>query len=168
MPPTAAATTLGGAAAGRRVNLELPLRAGDRLGGHIVQGHVDAVARVIGLSRRGETVGMEIASPSELEPYLADKGSVAVDGVSLTLARVGGGRFAVSLVRATLERTNLGERKPGDLVNLEADIIAKYVARFLLHRERALRPPGAGDLSLAAAEARERALAGLLEEGEQV
>ena len=124
-------TALGGLAAGARVNLERPMALGGRLGGHLVQGHVDGVARV--LDRRkvgdGEEVRFELAP--ELQRYVVEKGSVAVDGVSLTVAGVGPGWFAVALVPHTLEVTTLGRRRPGDLVQLEVDVVAKYVERLV-------------------------------------
>jgi riboflavin synthase len=124
-------TALGGLAAGDRVNLERPMALGGRLGGHLVQGHVDGVAKV--LDRRpvgaGEEVRIEL--PPELQRYVVEKGSIAVDGVSLTVAGVGPGWFAVALVPHTLEVTTLGRRRPGDPVQLEVDVVAKYVERLV-------------------------------------
>jgi riboflavin synthase len=143
-------TALGGLAAGARVNLERPMALGGRLGGHLVQGHVDGVARVLDRRKvgpegsgepqggapvnRGEEVRFEL--PPELRRYVVEKGSVAVDGVSLTVAGVGPGWFTVALVPHTLEVTTLGERRPGDLVQLEVDVIAKYVERLVEGRVR--------------------------------
>jgi riboflavin synthase len=130
LPETAQKTTLGRADRGRRVNLERPLRLGDRLGGHLVTGHVDGMAEVVARQERGETRLLEFACSPELERYLADQGSVALDGVSLTVRGPAGGRFSVSLVAATLAATTLGELRPGDRVNIEVDILAKHVARL--------------------------------------
>jgi riboflavin synthase len=116
---------------GVRVNLERPLRADGRFDGHIVQGHVDGVGRVVALRRLGASAELEVEAPPDLRRYLVDKGSIAVDGVSLTVAGLAGGAFGVALIPYTLERTNLGDAEPGGLVNLEADLIAKYVERLL-------------------------------------
>lgn len=119
---------------GVRVNLERPLRADGRFDGHIVQGHVDGVGRVVALRPLGESAELEVAVPPELERYLVLKGSVAVDGVSLTVAGLDKGVFTVALIPYTLGRTNLGDARPGGHVNLEADVIAKYVERLLASR----------------------------------
>ena len=124
-------TALGGLTAGARVNLERPMALGGRLGGHLVQGHVDGVARIIDRTpgSLGEEVRVEL--PEALERYVVEKGSIAVDGVSLTVAGVGPGWFAVALVPHTLEVTTLGDRRPGDPVQLEVDVVAKYVERLV-------------------------------------
>jgi riboflavin synthase len=150
-------TALGGLAAGDLVNLERPMALGGRLGGHLVQGHVDGVARVLGgtggaesappVPRDGVRAGYElrIELPPELQRYVVEKGSVAVDGVSLTVAGVGPGWFAVALVPHTLEVTTLGRRRPGDPVQLEVDVVAKYVERLVAPwTERAGAPMPAG------------------------
>jgi riboflavin synthase len=127
---------------GVAVNLERPLRADARLDGHIVQGHVDGVGRVVAL-RRGERAGeLRVAAPARLMRYVALKGSIAVDGVSLTVAGVARGAFTVALIPYTLERTNLHAARPGTRVNLEVDVIAKYVERLLgtPHPGRSARP----------------------------
>ncbi|MDR7481508.1 MAG: riboflavin synthase [Armatimonadota bacterium] len=125
-------TTLGRLRPGDRVNLERPLRVDQRLGGHIVQGHVDGVGTVAAVRPEGDGAWMEITPPPALLRYLVEKGSVAVDGVSLTVAALPApDRFAVALVPHTLAATTLGRRRPGDAVNLEADILAKYVQRLL-------------------------------------
>jgi riboflavin synthase len=138
-------TALGGLAAGASVNLERPLALGGRLGGHQVQGHVDGVARVLhrapvgpegsGEPRRGAPVGrgeeLRVELPPDLARYVVEKGSIAVDGVSLTVAGVGPGWFAVALVPHTLAVTTLGDRRPGDLLQLEVDVVAKYVERLV-------------------------------------
>jgi riboflavin synthase len=124
-------TTLGDRHPGDPVNLERPVRAQDRLGGHIVQGHVDGVGRVISLERLEQSAVLQVAPPAPLERYLVEKGSIAVDGVSLTIAALRPGAFSVALIPFTLERTTLDGVRPGDPVNLEADVIAKYVERLL-------------------------------------
>src|SRR5918992_742605 len=123
-------TALGGLAAGARVNLERPMTLGGRLGGHLVQGHVDGVAEVLDRAPVGDGEEVRVELPPDLERYVVEKGSVAVDGVSLTVAGIGPGWFVVALVPHTLEVTTLGERRPGDPVQLEVDVIAKYVERL--------------------------------------
>ena len=123
-------------APGVRVNLERPMRADGRFDGHIVQGHVDGVGRVIELRRAGDTAELVVAPPAELERYLVPKGSVAVDGVSLTVAGLAPGAFTVALIPYTLGNTSLGDAKAGGRVNLEADVIAKHVERLLESRGR--------------------------------
>jgi riboflavin synthase len=130
-PETLALTTLGELRAGDRVHLERPLRVGDPLGGHLVAGHVDGVGRVARVRRRGDALELGITAPEALAPYLAPKGSVTVDGVSLTVNRVDGASFSVTLIPHTLSVTKLGALRPGARVNLEADLIAKHVARLL-------------------------------------
>ena len=125
-------TALGGLAAGDAVNLERPLALGGRLGGHLVQGHVDGVARVLDRTPVGEGEEVRVELPPDLERYVVEKGSIAVDGVSLTVAGVGPGWFAVALVPHTLEVTTLGRRRPGDPVQLEVDVVAKYVERLVV------------------------------------
>jgi len=120
-------TNLGRLRPGEEVNLEPPLKVGEELGGHLVLGHVDGVGRVD--RREGEKIWF--SAPPEVLPYLVPKGSVAVDGVSLTVVGLAPPLFSVALIPYTLERTNLGRRKPGDEVNLEADILAKTVARLM-------------------------------------
>ena len=124
-------TALGGLAAGDLVNLERPMALGGRLGGHLVQGHVDGVAKVLDRTRVGEGEEVRVELPAHLGRYVVEKGSVAVDGVSLTVAGGGPGWFTVALVPHTLEVTTLGRRRPGDLVQLEVDVVAKYVERLV-------------------------------------
>jgi riboflavin synthase len=119
---------------GASVNLERPMRADGRFDGHLVQGHVDGLGRVRHLRRTGEAAELAVEPPAELERYLVRKGSVAVDGISLTVAGLEPGVFTVAVIPYTLERTNLGVARPGDRVNLEADVIAKYVERLLRPR----------------------------------
>ena len=128
---TLARTTLGEWQLGRRINLERALRAGDELGGHLVAGHVDGVGRIAGMRDDGESRRLTIDAPAELARYIAPRGSVALDGISLTVNEVAGSRFGVNIIPHTLTHTTLGARKPGDRVNLEVDLIARYVARLL-------------------------------------
>ena len=123
-------TTLGQLRAGASVNLERPLAVGDRLGGHIVQGPVDGVGRVAERRREGEGWWVEITLPPGLARYVVEKGSIAVDGVSLTVASIAADRFAVSLIPHTCAATTLGGLRDGALVNLEVDVIAKHVERL--------------------------------------
>jgi riboflavin synthase len=120
-------STLGGLRAGDPVNLERPLTLATRLGGHLVQGHVDGVAAVRSVDRNGAEASIRIALPSSLRPYVVERGAIAVDGVSLTVTVVDDEGFEVALIPHTLAVTTLGERGPGDGVNLEADVVAKYV-----------------------------------------
>ena len=129
MNETLVRTTLGALEPGAAVNLELPLRAGDRLGGHVVQGHVDGVGTITQRSDDGFAVRMRIEAPEEVLRYVVAKGSIAVDGVSLTVAELDGRSFTVSLIPETLERTSLGATHQGSQVNLEVDVLAKYVEK---------------------------------------
>ncbi len=116
---------------GARVNLERPLRADGRLDGHIVQGHVDGVGRVIELRREEHAAELRVSVPAELRRYLVEKGSVALDGVSLTVARLGADDFTLALIPYTLDHTTLGGARAGEPLNVEVDVIAKYVERLL-------------------------------------
>ena len=131
MNETLRRSSLAEVAAGGRVNLELPLRAQDRLGGHVVQGHVDGVGAVSAVEDDGFARVVTIDAPPELLRYVVEKGSIAVDGVSLTVSSVSPDTFAVSLIPETLERTNLGAAAPGTPVNLEVDVLAKYVEKLV-------------------------------------
>jgi riboflavin synthase len=131
MAETLAKTGLGSLTRGDRVNLERAVTAGTRLGGHLVQGHVDAVGHVVRRDPGEHWDVVTLSMPAELAPYLVDKGSITVDGVSLTVVEAGEESFTVSLIPETLRRTTLGFRVPGDVVNLEVDVIGKYVARQL-------------------------------------
>jgi riboflavin synthase len=131
VPETLRRTTLGGLAPGAGVNVEPALRAGEPLGGHYVQGHVDAVGLVATTSPEGEGVRLRIEAPSGLLRYCVEKGSIAAQGVSLTIAALDDDGFEVALVPHTLAATTLGALQPGDAVNLEADVLAKYVERLL-------------------------------------
>ena len=131
MRETLVRTSLGGLARGDRVNLERSATLATRLGGHLMQGHVDGVAHVVRRDPAEHWDLVEITLPAPLARYVVEKGSVAVDGVSLTVAALGEGSFTVSLIPTTLELTTLGLRKPGDAVNIEVDVVAKYVERLL-------------------------------------
>ena len=130
-PETLSRTTLGRWAPRTRVNLERALRLGDRLGGHWVQGHVDGVGQVESTRPEGGSLVLTVSLPKALEPFFVEKGSVCIDGVSLTLTKVEPGRFSVMLIPETQTHTTLGAKRPGDLANLEADLIGKYVARIM-------------------------------------
>jgi riboflavin synthase len=127
MEETLRRSSLGPLGEGDAVNLELPLRAGDRLGGHIVQGHVDGTGTIDSMREEGLSRVVRIAASAELLRYVVEKGSIAVEGVSLTVSAVDGEMFEVSLIPETLERTTLGAAEPGRTVNLEVDVLAKYV-----------------------------------------
>ena len=131
VPESLSRTTLARIAPGDEVNLETATRAGEPLGGHYVQGHVDAVGRVAFVEREGEDVRVKVEAPPDLLRYCVEKGSVAVDGVSLTITALSDGSFEVALVPHTLEQTTLGALAAGDEVNLEADVLAKYVERLI-------------------------------------
>jgi riboflavin synthase len=131
MNQTLAVTTLGDLEAGSRVNLELAMKASDRLGGHIVQGHVDGVGEVVSAEEDGFARRLRLAPPAELMRYAIDRGSIALDGVSLTIAALGESWIEVSLIPETLERTNLGEAEAGRKINVECDVIAKHVERLM-------------------------------------
>jgi riboflavin synthase len=130
VPETLARTTLDELADGAEVNLEPALRVGEPLGGHYVQGHVDAVGRVRSLEREGDGARLRLDLPPDVLRYCAEKGSLAVDGVSLTIAEVDDSGVAIALVPHTLRETTLSRLESGDRVNLEADVLAKYVERL--------------------------------------
>jgi riboflavin synthase len=124
-------SSLGALVPGARVNLELPLRPADRLGGHFVQGHIDGKGTVAAIREEGFARVVEIEPDPSLSRYLVEKGSVALDGVSLTVSALTDGRFAVSLIPETLQRTNLGAIREGSVVNIEVDVLAKHIERLL-------------------------------------
>lgn len=128
---TLARTTLGRLGPGSPVNLELPLRADERLGGHIVQGHVDGTGTILSIRQAGSSRELTVEAEQRLMRYLVPKGSIAIDGVSLTISALDDGSFVVSLIPETLQRTTLGRAQEGDRVNLEVDILAKHVERLL-------------------------------------
>jgi riboflavin synthase len=131
MNQTLEVTALGGVEPGGRVNLELAMRAGDRLGGHIVQGHVEGVATVVSSEDDGFARRLRVDLPAQLLRYVVDKGSITLSGVSLTVAELGDAWAEVSLIPETLERTNLGAVQAGSRINVECDIVAKYVERLV-------------------------------------
>ena len=131
MNQTLEVTALGGLERGSRVNLELAMKASDRLGGHIVQGHVDGVGEVVSVEADGFARRLRVGLGPEPMRYVIAKGSIALDGVSLTIAGLGDSWVEVSLIPETLERTNLGEAEAGSTINVECDVIAKYVERLV-------------------------------------
>ncbi|HVN79414.1 MAG TPA: riboflavin synthase [Terriglobia bacterium] len=138
---TLARTSFARSKKGDSVNLERPLLPTSRLGGHFVQGHVDAIGRVEKIQPEGEFAIHRFSLPDVILPYVVEKGSIAVDGVSLTVSKVGPSQFEVALIPYTLENTNLGMRQVGDWVNLECDILAKYVESLLKAREKSKTAP---------------------------
>jgi riboflavin synthase len=124
-------TSLGAAEEGHRVNLERPIPVDGRLGGHLVQGHVDGLGYVVKSTKLPGSIEMWFSLPQKLERYLVEKGSVTIDGVSLTIVGLETGKFSVSLVPHTLESTNLGDKAVGDPVNIEVDVVAKYLERLM-------------------------------------
>lgn len=130
-PETLRRTTFEGVAPGRAVNLERSLRLGDRLSGHLVFGHVDGVGRLVSVTPEGESALYRFAAPPEVDRYLVEKGSVAVDGVSLTVFACREGEFTVAVIPHTASATTLGSTEPGSPVNLEADMVGKYVEKFV-------------------------------------
>ena len=131
MNQTLQVTALAGVEQGNRVNLELAMRAGDRLGGHIVQGHVDGIGTVASVEDDGFARRVRVDLPAQLLRYVVDKGSITLSGVSLTVAELGDSWAEVSLIPETLERTNLGELEPGNKIDVECDVVAKYVERLV-------------------------------------
>jgi riboflavin synthase len=119
---------------GRKINLERALRAGDELGGHLVSGHVDGLARIVDITPDGPSRRLVLETSEQLARYIAAKGSVALDGISLTINEVVGQRFGINVIPHTLTQTTLGIKKPGDAINLEVDLLARYVARALEYR----------------------------------
>jgi riboflavin synthase len=132
---TLSRTTLGAWGAGYRLNLERALKAGDELGGHIVAGHVDGVGRIVDMRPDGQSRSFTVEVPSGLARYIAPKGSIALDGISLTVNEIKKNVFEINIVPHTLTHTTLGAKKPGDRVNLEVDVFARYVARLMECRQ---------------------------------
>lgn len=124
-------TNLGSIKIGGLVNLERALQVGARLGGHFVSGHIDTTAKFLGMRKQGDDIEYRVALPEELKPYMVTKGSISLDGVSLTLVNISEDSFSVHLIPVTLEETALGQRQAGDIINLEADLLGKYVQRQL-------------------------------------
>ena len=143
-PETLAKTTFHELKTGARVNLEQPVTAGKEFGGHFVLGHVDATGRVAHLTRDGDSWNFAVLVPCEVAPYIVAKGSITIDGISLTVARWSTSQQAstvdIAVIPYTFEHTNLADRQPGDAVNLEADILGKYIERYLSRRQSALAP----------------------------
>ena len=139
-------TTLGGLKPGSRVNLEKALTPASRLGGHIVSGHVDGVGEVVSLHEDARSIRFVLRAPDDLAKYIAHKGSITVDGTSLTVNAVNGAEFDLNIIPQTMAETVFGEYKPGSRVNLEVDVIARYLERLMQGDEAA--KPGAGSLSL--------------------
>jgi len=131
---TLARTTLGELKVGSTVHLERALRAADRMGGHLVTGHVDGLGSLLERRPVGDSVALVFRVPGDLAPFVAEKGSITVEGVSLTVNGVGPDRFDVTIIPHTLSKTHLGQLRPGDPVNLEVDLIARYVGRLLAFR----------------------------------
>ncbi|MEU3545616.1 riboflavin synthase [Streptomyces longwoodensis] len=131
MAETLTRSSLGALTVGSRVNLERPTAVGARLGGHIVQGHVDGTGEIVARTPSEHWEIVEISLPAHLSRYVVEKGSITVDGISLTVVEAGTDRFTVSLIPTTLALTTLGRKQPGDPVNLEVDVVAKYVERLL-------------------------------------
>lgn len=131
VPETVSRTTFGSLKAGHRVNLERPLRLSDRIDGHLVQGHVDGVGRISAREERGNSLWYEVEIPVDLKPFVIEKGSIALDGISLTIAGLTGSLAAVSIIPHTASITTFGGREIGDKVNIEVDMIGRYVASLL-------------------------------------
>ncbi|MFG2599963.1 riboflavin synthase [Streptomyces sp. NPDC048462] len=141
MAETLNRSSLGALRAGSRVNLERPMAVGGRLGGHIVQGHVDGTGRIVERKPSENWEIVKVSLPAGLTRYVVEKGSITVDGVSLTVVDAGPDYFTISLIPTTLALTTLGHKQPGDPVNLEVDVIAKYVERLLGHRAQEPEEP---------------------------
>ncbi|MEV6761722.1 riboflavin synthase [Streptomyces sp. NPDC051105] len=139
MQETLKRSSLGALDVGSRVNLERPTAVGSRLGGHIVQGHVDGTGQVLSRTPSENWEIVKVSLPADLARYVVEKGSITVDGISLTVVEVGSDYFTVSLIPTTLDLTTLGRKQPGDPVNLEVDIVAKYVERLLANTQGAGR-----------------------------
>jgi len=129
IPETIARTNLGSLSLGDKVNLERPLKPGERLGGHLVSGHIDCVGRIVKRKEMEAHTLLEVSYPPEFDRYVVPKGSIALEGISLTVTETSSGRFSVAIIPHTLENTNLGAKKIGDEVNLEFDQIAKYIEK---------------------------------------
>ncbi len=140
VPETLDKSALGALVPGSPVNLELSLRLGDRLGGHLVYGHVDATARIVAKVDEGQGHRLSVETPAAMAPFVVDKGYVAVDGISLTVAAARDGHFEIALIPETSARTTLGHKGPGDLVNLEIDPIARYALSATAAYARGARP----------------------------
>lgn len=147
MPETLRRTSLGTLSPGSKVNLERAMLCGGRFGGHIVSGHVDACGRVVSLTKEGIAVLLQVSVPAHILKYIAEKGSVTLDGTSLTVASVGRDSFTVSLIPHTMASTTLGLLRVGSRINVEADMLARYVERLLHFGETAVNDGGNGGLT---------------------
>ena len=134
-PESLSRTTLGDLQAGKMVNLERALQLSDRLGGHIVSGHVDCVGALVDLQKKGDFTVLNFSVPRENDRYIVEKGSITLDGISLTVNQCAQGRFSVSIIPHTLQVTTLGQLRPGGKVNIEVDIIGKYVEKLLAEKD---------------------------------
>jgi len=141
---TVTRTTLGELKPTDSVNLERPLTPADRLGGHLVLGHVDGTATITGMLEEGGSITITFRASEDLLLYIVEKGSVAIDGISLTVNECRGNEFSVTIIPFTSERTTIGRKRVGDKVNVETDIIGKYVQRFLSGQKHEVRPPKSG------------------------
>jgi riboflavin synthase len=135
MPETMSRTSFGTLGTGSRVNLERAVRVGDRLGGHMVSGHVDGLGEIVGQEKDDNAIWVSIAAPKSILKYVIEKGSIAIDGISLTVAYVDDKIFKVSIIPLTQDDTTLISKKAGEKVNLECDMTAKYIEKFMFHRE---------------------------------
>ena len=133
---TLARTTFKGIKRGEYINLERPLQMNDRLGGHLVSGHIDGIGQLVEKIQKNNTVFMKFSVPFEFCKYLISKGSIAIDGISLTVVNIQGNRFTVSIIPHTLNMTTLKSKKKGDLVNMEYDLVAKYIEKFYQHHPK--------------------------------
>jgi riboflavin synthase len=149
VPETLERSALGALEPGSPVNVELSLRLGDRLGGHLVYGHVDATTRILDKVPEGQGHRLSVATPENLRQFVVEKGYVAVDGVSLTVAAVRADRFEIALIPETSARTTLGPKGPGDAVNFEIDPIARYALAAAAHYEERGAPPSSDELAWA-------------------
>ncbi|WP_461630955.1 riboflavin synthase [Labilibaculum euxinus] len=148
MPETMSRTNFGLLGAGSRVNLERALRVGDRMGGHMVSGHIDGLGEVVGREQDDNAIWVSIAAPGNILKYIVEKGSVAIDGISLTVAYVDEKIFKVSIIPLTQEDTTLTSKKKGEKVNLECDMTAKYIEKFMLHRDEESAQVEKSDISM--------------------
>lgn len=146
VPETVSRTTFGNLQVGHRVNLERPMRLSDRIDGHLVQGHVDGVGRIAAREEQGNSLWYEVEIPDDLTPFVIEKGSIALDGISLTIAGLAGNLAAVSIIPHTASITTFGSRQIGDEINIEVDMIGRYVAS-LMHTGRNAHPGGDQDVS---------------------
>lgn len=148
MPETMSRTSFEQLSAGSRVNLERALRVGDRLGGHMVSGHVDGLGEVVAKEEDDNAIWVSIAAPKNILKYVVEKGSVAIDGISLTVAYVDEKMFKVSIIPLTQEDTTLTSKKKGEKVNLECDMTAKYIEKFMFHRDEEATKTKKSDISM--------------------